>query len=699
MALLHHSLGVLLGHVMTMCYDLLENYGIAIILFTLLTKIILLPISIWVHKNGIKVVRLQPELNRIKASYFGDADRIAEETSVLYKREKYNPFASLIPLFIQIILLMGLINVIYHPLDNLLHFDPAVTEALIQQAAALTGMDPATASIQLSVVDAMKNPANGAAFQAVPGMGLELLESVRSLNMGMLGINLAQTPVFAGGMLRMLPLMAGASAFLLCVVQNRLNPLQAEQGKWGKAGTMAVSVGISLFLGAFVPAGVGFYWICSNLLTILQQLVLNKLIDPKKHIDYAALEESKRALTGLQEVGGQKKRFQRDPYARREKEDYKRFFSIANKHLVFYSEKSGFYKYFESVIEYLLSHSNLVIHYVTSDPEDAVFEKAKLQPQIKPYYIGEKKLITLMMKMDAEIVVMTVPDLDHFHLKRSYVKKDIEYIYMFHYPLSTHMVLRKGALDHYDTIFCVGDFQFEEIRQAEKLYHLPEKRLLSCGYGQLETLDRGYRDMQSEERACPKILIAPSWQEGNILDSCIDSLLSAVLGKGYQVVVRPHPEYVKRCRAKMDALVKRYQPYQGGDLSFELDFSSNDSIFNSDVVITDWSGTAYEFSFVTKKPALFVDTPPKINNPEYTRITVQPLEISLRDKIGMHILPSEVSGIAASIQELLENKERYRQEISELAERYIAHFGHSGEIGARYILNSLKARKEGKHES
>ncbi len=65
-------------------------------------------------------------------------------------------------------------------------------------------------------------------------------------------------------------------------------------------------------------------------------------------------------------------------------DDYKRFFSIANKHLVFYSEKSGFYKYFKNVIEYLIKHSNVIIHYVTNDPKDKIFEFAKAQPHIKP---------------------------------------------------------------------------------------------------------------------------------------------------------------------------------------------------------------------------------------------------------------------------------------------------------------------------
>ncbi len=79
-----------------------------------------------------------------------------------------------------------------------------------------------------------------------------------------------------------------------------------------------------------------------------------------------------------------------------------------------------------------MTHSNVIIHYVTSDPKDQIFELAKERPRLRPYYIGENRSITLFMKLDVDIMVMTVPDLENFHHKRSYVRKDIEYIYMFH---------------------------------------------------------------------------------------------------------------------------------------------------------------------------------------------------------------------------------------------------------------------------
>ncbi len=697
MARLIAILGIPLGYLMNLSYQIFRNYGSAIIVFTLLTKVILLPVSIWVHKNSIKIVKIQPEINFMKVKFFGDSDRIADEQANIFKRAKYNPLANLIPLAIQIILLMGLIDVIYHPLDHLIRLPKELVSALVSITGNLLGADTAASSIQLSVIEAVRNGKFADAFGSVsnqfPSLDIpKILSSISSLQTSFLGLDISSIPNMTKGIMILSPLMAGLSSFFLCIIQNHANVLQSEQGRFNQYGTMALSVGLSLYLGWFVPYGVALYWTVGNLYGILQLLILNKVIKPQRFVNFAELEKSKKELAALESLMKRKKPFSYDENAKREIEDYKRFFSVGNKHLVFYSEKSGFYKYFESIIQELLKRSNITIHYVTSDPDDAVFEKAIHQPRIKPYYIGEKRLITLMLKMDADMVVMTMSDLGNYHIKRSYVRKDIEYVYLFHYPLSTHMVLRTGALDHYDTILCVGEFQFAEIRKAEEIYKLPAKKLILCGYGLLEKLHAGYENMEKRERIRKKILVAPSWQTDNILDSCIDNLLKELLGKGFEVVVRPHPEYIKRYRPKMDAIVARYANYGGGDLAFELDFSGNTSIFDSDVVVTDWSGTAYEFAFVTCKPAVFIDTPPKIHNEEYEKLGIEPLELALREKIGIRVATAALDGLSDKLERLLREYGEYYATILAMRGKYIANFGHSGEIGSRYILDSLKAR-------
>ena len=612
-------LGTILGGLIRHCYILSENYILAIILFTLLTKLILFPITLYTHRNSLKMVSLMPALNCLQIKHYGDKDTIAEETQRLYKQKGYHPILSTIPMFIQLALLIGVIGAVR-----------------------------------------------------------ELLADTESM--------LSVYPSQLGGITILMPLAAGGSALLLGLAQNRFNPLQREQTKASQWMTNGLSIGISLMLGAFVPMGVGVYWIASNLFTIPQQLLLNAIMPPKKYVDYEALKESKAELSKLNSLSAKVSPEDK----RREKADYKRFFSIANKHLVFYSEKSGFYKYFADVIEYLLEHSNITIHYITSDPKDAIFGMAQREPRIKPYYIGEKRLITLMMKMDADIVVMTMPDLDNFHIKRSYVRKDIEYIFMFHWITSTHMIIREGAFDHFDTVLCPGPFQISELRKAEELNATPKKNLIDAGYGLIETLERQYRQMEHTDHDRPQILIGPSWQPDNIMDSVIDRLLEQLTAEGkYRVIVRPHPEYIKRFPQKMDAFQKRYASKIGTAFELELDFSSNASVYESDLLITDWSNVGYEFAFATGKPVLFIDTPPKVTNPNYEKLGIPPLDLTLRNRVGKSLGLDELEKAKTAAELLLAHGTEYREEILRCRQEILPQYGHSGEIGGKYILSRL----------
>ncbi|MBQ9503963.1 MAG: membrane protein insertase YidC, partial [Lachnospiraceae bacterium] len=470
-----------LGYIMGWCYSLVGNYGLAIIFFTFISKIVLLPLSVWVQLNSIKMIRMQPEINMLKVQYYGDKDRIYEEQEKIYKRDKYNPFLSVIPLVVQIFILIGLVSVIYHPLTYILHLAENIIAELNMLAVRIKMLDPELSSIQLSVVDLVQS---GACDKEILALGEKLgvdmagvLSSINSLNMSFLGVNLSWVPVKTGGISLLVPLVAGLTSWLLCVAQNRSNVLQAEQSKFNQYSTMVLSVGISLYLGFFVPVGVVLYWIFSNLFAILQLYGLNFVINPRKYVDYEALELSRKKLEELELYGKEKKKglFSKNIYAKREKEDYKRFFSIVNKHLVVYSEQSGYYKYFGDIVEYILKNTNITVHYVSSDPNDIAFEKAKEFKNLKPYYIGFNKFIVMAMKLDSDVVLMTMPDLDNFQIKRSYVRKDINYMYIAHGFGSRHLVMRTGAIDHFDTYFVEGKYQREEALKTEEKYGLNHK--------------------------------------------------------------------------------------------------------------------------------------------------------------------------------------------------------------------------------
>ena len=144
-----------------------------------------------------------------------------------------------------------------------------------------------------------------AALQITPAAGTldELLQSIATLNTSFLGVDLCGIPSEQLAVLWYVPVIAGFAAWLLCWSQNKANVLQSEQGKLNKYGTMALSVGLSLYLGFFVPAGLALYWTASNLFAILQLVLLNACINPKKYVDYQALEESRAKLAEVNSLG------------------------------------------------------------------------------------------------------------------------------------------------------------------------------------------------------------------------------------------------------------------------------------------------------------------------------------------------------------------------------------------------------------
>ena len=691
MSIINTVIGTPLGYLMWLCYRLVGSYGVAILLFTLLSKIILLPLSIVVQKNSIKMIKLQPELNRITAAHYGDKDAITDETMALYKREHYSPFLGMVPMLIQILIVLGLIQVIYNPMQHLLHVDAGACRTLVDATASLLGVDSLGSGAQLKVIEAMRDPANAAYFLSVPGVdAAPIIQQAKALNTMFLGINLSAVPKVTQlfSLLGLVPILSCLSTFALCWAQNRDNVLQKEQSFWSQWGVTLFTVAFSTYFTFLVPAGVGMYWIASNLFAILNLYLMNMLYPPKKFIDYDALEESKKDLTAIKErEAAQKKKL--EPYKQKEKADYDRFLKGKEpKRLVFYSEGAGFYKYFKGMIEYTLAHSDVTIHYITSDPEDPVLTMGN--PRLAGYYIGEMKLITLMMKLEADMVVMTMPDLETYHIKRSLVRKDIEYIYTDHGVSSDNMTLRTHALDAFDTLFCVGPHQKEEARAIEALYGLKPRRCVQVGYGLLDEMTEAWETREKTVNPKKTILIGPSWQTDNIMDSCIDTLVEQFSKLDCRIIIRPHPQYVRLYGDRMEALIQRYQDRIGDDFIIQTDFSSTDTVYESDLLVTDWSNVGFEFALSTLKPVLYINTPMKIMNPEYDRIDVVPFDIRIRAQLGGELELDQLDQAADKAAELLAHPEEFREIIASVKEKEIYNLGHGAEAAGRYLVKRIE---------
>lgn len=373
--------------------------------------------------------------------------------------------------------------------------------------------------------------------------------------------------------------------------------------------------------------------------------------------------------------------------------DFHRFFRRtlkAERAIVFYAEHEGYYPYFEGLIKKLISEHNQTLCYVTSDPEDPILQET--QSKIRTFYLN-KLLALFMAHVNCKVFVMTLTDLNQFHLKRSL--NLVHYVYVFHALVSTHMIYRYGAFDHYDSILCCGPHQAKEIRRHEELYGLPAKTLKAAGYYRLERIYQAYQKYSSEKSPSvtkETVLIAPSWGVANILESCGERLVELLLKEGYEVIVRPHPETIRRSPDLVSVFASEF----GSNPSFTLETSvaSDGSLLSADVLISDYSGIALEYAFGTERPVLFLDVPNKIRNQRYRELGIEPLELSLRSEIGVVVSPKELGSVPQMISDLILNRVAYKKKIAELRNAYVYDFGHSSEIGAEYIVNIAGGMEE-----
>ena len=364
--------------------------------------------------------------------------------------------------------------------------------------------------------------------------------------------------------------------------------------------------------------------------------------------------------------------------------ELKRFekLSDSERSIVFYAENKASMDYFGSLISELTEKMNLQICYVTSVKDDPILDSKN--QKILPFYIGDGTVRTkFFLTLKAKILVMDMPDLDQFHIKRSKIYP-VHYVYLFHSIFSIHSYLRKGAIDNYDTIFCVGPHHVNEVRETEKVYELKPKNLVKYGFGRLDTLLQKKENFQGTNSDTKDlIIIAPSYGSNNLLEKCGIKLIEILLKSNFRVMLRPHLRTLRDSTKLIDLINEKFEKnpnfiLEKGDIPF-------DSYHNSKCMISDWSGISLEYAFIFERPVIFIDVPKKVLNPNSSDISLEPIEISIRKKIGRVVSPNSLEEIPLIIKDLEKNAQIFNKQIKEILSNTVYNIGESAKIGAKYI--------------
>ncbi len=257
------------GWLLKVCYNLVGNYGVAIIIFTLLSKLVILPFQMKSKKSMMEMQKLQPKLRELEKKYKDDKERYALETQKLYKKEGVSMFGGCLPMLITLPIMFGLYSVVRQPLTYIFDITPEQIGTLADAFRAAGAKIASTSGYMLQIdVSSL--------LSKYPDIVASIAPNLQNLDFNFLGIDLSLIPNFKYiTVLWAIPVLSGLTAWLSNLLIRRGQGKQLTEQAAATNGMMNFMMPLmSVWIAFMVPASLGLYWIISNILTAIQEPLL-----------------------------------------------------------------------------------------------------------------------------------------------------------------------------------------------------------------------------------------------------------------------------------------------------------------------------------------------------------------------------------------------------------------------------------------
>ena len=279
-------------------YNLTNSYGVALILFTLVIKLIMLPFQMKSKKSMMRMSRVSGQMQELQKRYAKNQAKLQEEMQKLYEEEGVNPMSGCLWSFLPLPILMALYSIIRQPITHFMMLSKDVLQTVVQSAADagvnltnIVMMDKATGAPALK--DGLYQMAAYGQInlvKAVQEMGLSTPEGWFDMNYNFLGLDLTATPweyvksfTFTWAVIGviLIPILAGLSQFVFSKLTMKTQPQADAAGGASMKSMMYMMPLMSVYIAFIMPAALGVYWITQSVFSLIQEAILNKTFSAK----------------------------------------------------------------------------------------------------------------------------------------------------------------------------------------------------------------------------------------------------------------------------------------------------------------------------------------------------------------------------------------------------------------------------------
>lgn len=279
-------------------YNLTNSYGVALILFTLVIKLIMLPFQMKSKKSMMRMSRVSGQMQELQKRYAKNQAKLQEEMQKLYEEEGVNPMSGCLWSLIPFPILIALYSIIRQPITHFMMLSKDVLQTVVQSAADagvnltnIVMMDKATGTPALK--DGLYQLASYGQInlvKAVQEMGLSTPEGWFDMNYNFLGLDLTATPweyvksfTFTWAVIGviLIPILAGLSQFVFSKLTMKTQPQADAAGGASMKSMMYMMPLMSVYITFIMPAALGVYWIAQSVFSLIQEAILNKTFSAK----------------------------------------------------------------------------------------------------------------------------------------------------------------------------------------------------------------------------------------------------------------------------------------------------------------------------------------------------------------------------------------------------------------------------------